>query len=154
GGLILLANNPHGGEELKDLLVGQILWVDIHNLLPAAIVTALVLIGWFGFREKLGRPGFYLIFALSVTVSVQLVGVYLVFASLIVPALGTRKLSDKGGLAWAYGVGLAGYIVGLIASALFDLPTGAVIVWSLAMVAIVVGFAVKGSSSTAGQGGG
>jgi len=35
GGLILLANNPHGGEELKDLLVGQILWVDIHNLLPA-----------------------------------------------------------------------------------------------------------------------
>ncbi|HYM34091.1 MAG TPA: metal ABC transporter permease, partial [Steroidobacteraceae bacterium] len=34
GGLILLANNPHGGEELKDLLVGQILWVDIHNLLP------------------------------------------------------------------------------------------------------------------------
>src|SRR5882724_9078234 len=63
GGLILLANNPHGGEELKDLLVGQILWVDIHNLLPAAIVSVVVLVAWFGFRQKLGRAGFYLLFA-------------------------------------------------------------------------------------------
>ena len=27
GGILLLANNPHGGEHLRDLLVGQILWV-------------------------------------------------------------------------------------------------------------------------------
>ena len=27
-GILLLAGNPHGGEHLKDLLVGQILWVD------------------------------------------------------------------------------------------------------------------------------
>ncbi|MEN7973892.1 MAG: metal ABC transporter permease, partial [Verrucomicrobiota bacterium] len=26
-GILLLANNPHGGEHLKDLLAGQILWV-------------------------------------------------------------------------------------------------------------------------------
>jgi zinc/manganese transport system permease protein len=25
--ILLLANDPHGGEDLKDLLVGQILWV-------------------------------------------------------------------------------------------------------------------------------
>jgi zinc/manganese transport system permease protein len=30
----LLANNPHGGEHLKDMLVGQILWVS-----PSALVT-------------------------------------------------------------------------------------------------------------------
>jgi len=137
GGLILLANNPHGGEELKDLLVGQILWVDVHNLLPATIVSAIVLVLWFGFRERIGRPGFYLVFALSVTVSVQLVGVYLVFASLIVPALATRRLNDRGGLVWAYAIGLVAYCVGLVASALFDLPTGAVIVWSLAAVGLV-----------------
>jgi zinc/manganese transport system permease protein len=137
GGLILLANNPHGGEELKDLLVGQILWVDIHNLLPAAIVSAIVLILWFGFRSRLGRPGFYLVFALSVTVSVQLVGVYLVFASLIVPALATRRLNDRGGLVWAYSIGFVAYCAGLAASALFDLPTGAVIVWSLAAVGLI-----------------
>jgi zinc/manganese transport system permease protein len=144
GGLILLANNPHGGEELKDLLVGQILWVDLHNLVPAAVVTAVVLALWFTVREKLGRPGFYLVFAVSVTVSVQLVGVYLVFASLIVPALGTRALNDRAGLTWAYGVGVVGYLLGLIASALFDLPTGAVIVWSLAAVGLIARAAARG----------
>ena len=29
-GMLLLANNPHGGEHLKDLLVGQILWVQLR----------------------------------------------------------------------------------------------------------------------------
>ena len=142
GGLILLANNPHGGEELKDLLVGQILWVDIHNLLPAAVVSVLVLSVWFGWwkrRQTEGnRAGFYLMFALSVTVSVQLVGIYLVFASLIVPALATRRFPEKSGLVWAYGIGAAGYVVGLMLSALFDLPTGAVIVWSLAVLAVIM----------------
>ena len=32
-GILLLANNPHGGEHLKDLLVGQILWVNTAQLL-------------------------------------------------------------------------------------------------------------------------
>jgi zinc/manganese transport system permease protein len=141
GGLILLANNPHGGEELKDLLVGQILWVDIHNLLPAAVVSVLVLSVWFGWwkrRQDGNRAVFYLLFALSVTVSVQLVGIYLVFASLIVPALATRQLPEKTGLGWAYCIGVTGYVTGLTVSALFDLPTGAVIVWSLAAVAVIM----------------
>ncbi|MBK7991404.1 MAG: hypothetical protein IPK05_16800 [Comamonadaceae bacterium] len=43
---------------------------------------------WFGLRERLGRAGFcLLLFALAVRASMQLVGVYLVFTSLIVPAL-------------------------------------------------------------------
>ena len=42
--------------------------------------------------ERLGRFGFYGAFALAVTASVQLVGVYLVFSSLIIPALATRAL--------------------------------------------------------------
>ncbi len=57
-----------------------------------AALTALVLALWFGLRERLGRAGFYLLFALAVTASVQLVGVYLVFTSLIVPALAVRSL--------------------------------------------------------------
>ncbi len=48
GGLLLLANNPHGGEHLKDLLVGQILWVSLSQLGPVAILSAVLLavIGW------------------------------------------------------------------------------------------------------------
>ena len=91
-GLLLLAGNPHGGEHLKDLLVGQILWVSTQQLIGMAALTAVVLALWFGLRERLGRAGFYLLFALAVTASVQLVGVYLVFTSLIVPALAVRSL--------------------------------------------------------------
>ena len=85
--ILLLANDPHGGEALKDLLAGQILWVSSEQLVRAAIVTALFLAAWFRFRARLGTVGFYVAFAVMVTTSVQLVGVYLVFTTLIVPAL-------------------------------------------------------------------
>ena len=138
GGILLLADNPHGGEELKDLLVGQILWVNFSSLGPVALLYAGVLAVWFGLRQRLGRHGFYLLFAVTVTASVQLVGVYLVFASLIVPAIATRKMPARSGLAWAYGVGAGGYALGILLSALFDLPTGAMIVWALAGVSAVL----------------
>jgi zinc/manganese transport system permease protein len=136
GGILLLANNPRAGDELRDLLVGQILWVDLPALVAPALLTALVLVLWKPVTQKLGRAGFYLLFAISVTVSVQLIGVYLVFASLIVPALATRGLKSYG-LALGYAIGFVGYLVGLALSAVFDLPTGAVIVWTLAITGIV-----------------
>jgi zinc/manganese transport system permease protein len=135
GGLLLLANDPHGGEELRDLLVGQILWADAHTLWPAAMLAAIVLASWRPVMRRLGRAGFYVLFAISVTASVQLVGVYLVFASLMVPALATRRL-QRGALAAGYAIGLAGYLLGLVLSVFFDLPTGAVIVWTLTAAAL------------------
>lgn len=143
GGILLLANNPRGGEELRDLLVGQILWVDWRTLGPAAVLSALVIGAWRFVMRRLGRPGFYLLFAVAVTVSVQLVGIYLVFASLIVPALATRDLPAARGLGSGYAVGLAGYLLGLLLSTMFDLPTGAVIVWTLAVCALAMSAAVK-----------
>jgi zinc/manganese transport system permease protein len=136
GGLLLLANNPHGGEELRDLLVGQILFADVHTLTPAAVLAAVVLASWRLVMRTFGRPGFYLLFAVSVTASVQLVGVYLVFASLMVPALATRSLA-KHALAAGYAIGLIGYLAGLLMSAVYDLPTGAVIVWTLTLAGLV-----------------
>jgi len=135
--LLILANNPQGGEHLKDLLVGQILWVLIPSLVPIAILYAILLVVWFGFRKKLGQIGFYILFALVVTQSVQLVGIYLVFASLIVPALAARRFADGPARLWiGYGSGLIGYVMGLVGSALFDLPTGAVIVVTLLLALI------------------
>jgi zinc/manganese transport system permease protein len=135
--LLVLANNPHGGEHLKDLLVGQILWVSPEALVPVAFLYAAALVVWFGAGQGLGRIGFYVLFAIVVTQSVQLVGIYLVFASLIVPALAARRFSKHWQLPVAYAVGIIGYVAGLLASSLFDLPTGAVIV-----VALVAVFAV------------
>ena len=100
-------------------------------------MTAAVLTAWLAAGRDLGRVGFYLVFALRVTASVQLVGLYLVFASLIVPALSVRRV-EKGALFVAYLVGIAGYAVGLAASAVLDLPSGPVVVWTLAACALVV----------------
>src|SRR5688500_14037311 len=60
GALLLLASNPHGGEHLKELLVGQILWVSPNRLVLVASVYAAVLGVWFLFRDRIGRIGFYL----------------------------------------------------------------------------------------------
>jgi zinc/manganese transport system permease protein len=151
GGLLLLSNNPHGSEELRDLLTGQILWADVHTLAPAAALAALVLVSWTFVMRKLGKSGFYLLFAVSVTASVQLVGVYLVFASLMVPALATRSLRSHA-LAVGYAVGVLGYLVGLLLSVVYDLPTGAVIVWTLTGAALVAAPLVGRWRAPAAQG--
>ncbi|MDQ6916777.1 MAG: metal ABC transporter permease [Pseudomonadota bacterium] len=135
GGVLLLASNPHGSEQLRDLLVGQILWAQPSRLLWVALLYAAILFLWFGWKERLGRTGFYVLFALAVTVSVQLVGLYLVFATLIVPPLATRKMARRR-LAAAWGIGAAGYAVGLVASTALDLPSGPVIVWMLVILAL------------------
>ena len=141
--ILILANDPHGGEDLKDLLAGQILWVSPEQLERAAVLTAAVLIAWFGWRERIGRVGFYVLFAVMVTVSVQLVGVYLVFTSLIVPAVATYRYPARQQLGVGYALGFASYIAGLALSAINDLPSSAVIVWALAILGLAVHVARK-----------
>ncbi len=135
GGVLLLASNPHGSEHLRDLLVGQILWAQPMRLVWAAAVYAAILALWFGWGERIGRVGFYVLFALAVTVSVQLVGLYLVFATLIVPPLATRRMAKHRLLA-SWIIGAAGYAAGLLVSTAFDLPSGPVIVWVLVAAAL------------------
>ncbi|MFO1341146.1 MAG: metal ABC transporter permease [Burkholderiaceae bacterium] len=142
-GILLLAGNPHGGEHLKELLVGQILWVNTTQLAWLAGLTVLLVAALgLGVVQRLGRFGFYGAFALAVTASVQLVGVYLVFTSLIVPALATRTLRGPRRHGVAYAIGAAGYALGLALSALLDLPSGAVIVWTLSACALAVALAM------------
>jgi len=137
GATLLLASHPHGAEHLKELLVGQILWVDAKSLWLPALACTVVLALWFGAGNRLGRAGFYVLFACAVTVSVQLVGLYLVFATLIVPALATRRLARRR-LAAAYALGTAGYAAGLVLSLATDLPPGPMIVWTLAALGVAL----------------
>lgn len=131
GGILLMSRDVHAGEHLKDLLVGQILWVSSGQLIATALLSAALLLVWRWQQARLGNLGFYTLFALAVTASVQLVGVYLVFASLIVPALATYRIKQRR-IAYAFAIGICGYAVGLFLSALFDLPSGATVVWTMA----------------------
>jgi len=148
GGILLLAGNPHGSEHLKELLVGQILWQTWSSLLPVAVLSAFVLVIWFALHARSGALTFYLAFAVVVTASVQIVGIYLVFASLIIPALATTGIRRGNRLVAGYTIGGLSYFIGIALSVLLDLPTGAVIVWSMAAVAIVVGFVISDKRAT------
>ena len=148
GGILLLAKNPHGGEHLRDLLAGQILWVGYRQLVVPLAVSVVTLAVLWGLRERLPQVVFYVVFALAVTASVQLIGVYLVFATLIVPALGSRLHRPRTRLLLAYGIGIAGYAAGLVLSSALDLPSGALIVWCLALLAMA-SYAFVGPSARA-----
>ena len=139
GGILLLAGNPHGSEHLKDLLVGQILWTTWASLWPVAALYAVVLAIWFWLNPRSGGLVFYLAFAVAVTASVQIVGVYLVFASLIIPALATVNVRRGQRLIAGYVIGAVAYFAGIVVSFWMDLPTGAVIVWSMAIAGLVAG---------------
>lgn len=134
GSILLLASDPHGGERLRDLLVGQILWTNTAQLLWTGVVYVSVLSVWFRLQSQQGGWLFYPLFAVAITLSTQLVGVYLVFATLIIPALAVRRLQGRHVLVWAYATGLAAYLVGLIVSAWRDWPSGATIAWCLALM--------------------
>ena len=137
--ILLLAKNPHGGENLKELLIGQILWVNAANLPIVAAIYAGVLALWFGVGARLGRIGFYALFGCAVTVSVQLVGLYLVFTTLVVPALSTYYTKSHRNLK-AYSVGVLGYAAGLLASLWLDLPSGSMIVCAMIAAAMLVAY--------------
>ena len=134
--LLLLAANPHGAEHMKDLLMGQILWVDTPRLLAAAVFSAVLLWIWFVLGSRI-RIGFYLAFACAVTISVQLVGLYLVFATLIVPALATRYFTRRR-LVAGYVLAALGYASGLAVSLATDLPPGPLIVCTLTGLGMVL----------------
>ena len=134
--ILLLASNPHGAEHLKDLLTGQVLWVNPAWLPAAALVSAALWILWTTFHQRMGRTGFYLVFAIAVTISVQLVGVYLVFATLIIPALAARRLRRR--LLWSYALAAGAYGAGLALSLASDLPAGPLIVCTMAAAGVAL----------------
>lgn len=136
-GILLMSRDVHAGEHLKDLLVGQILWVSHTQLLATAALSALLLLALQYLPARFQQRSFYALFALAVTASVQLVGVYLVFASLILPALATYRLT-RHRLKLASLIGVGGYASGLLLSAWLDLPAGAAIVWAMAVTGGIV----------------
>lgn len=146
--MLLLSNDPHGGELLKQLMSGQILWVSWQQLMLPTVVYGVILTLLFIRPKILNGTAFYLLFAIVITLSVELVGVYLVFSTLILPALATNKLQGKHILFWAYSVGIVGYLLGLFLSASFDLPSGAAIVATLALSATVFRLMSKAALSS------
>lgn len=140
-GMLLLAGDPHGADHLSGLLAGQLLWVNADQLQVAAVTYLPVMVLWYWLGP--GRLRFYLLFAVTVTVSVQLAGVFLVFASLIVPAVAIRRLQGVAAIATGYVVGGIAYAAGLLCSLLFDWPAGPAIVWVLVLTGVFCSLGIR-----------
>lgn len=135
--LLLLADRPHGGEEIQHLLSGQILfvtWDDVLNHIP---IYALILCLWFAVPKVRSGIYFYLLFAVAITSSVQLVGVYMVFASLILPAIAVYRHKRKLLPAWVCGI--LSVTAGIGFAAFYDLPAGNIIIVFYTITAVVIG---------------
>jgi zinc/manganese transport system permease protein len=136
--LLLLANQPHGAEEVQYMLSGQILFVTWHDVLLHAPVYMAILLLWFVFPIIRRRIGFYLLFAAAITSSVQLVGVYVVFASLILPALAAMYTARRH--VWTWSCGTLSVIAGIMLATAFDMPAGPLIVMAYTVVTVTFFF--------------
>jgi len=182
--ILVIDRVPQGSEHIKQLLVGSILTVTLRevgtlallyvimgslhwtirrplleiSLDPEAAISKGRWVRWWDFV-------FYASFGFVVTSSVQIAGVLLVFSYLIVPAaiaaLLVRSVSARLALGW--GLGFVVSLLGLVASATWDLPTGATVVTtfgvSMAAVAACLGLRIliqatraKGLSALTGAG--
>lgn len=147
--IVVLSQAPEGGEELKSLLVGHLLFAEWHEILKIALLYSLVALLHFRFRKEFwsisnsfesakadGLPIrlldflFYASFGVVVTSSTEMAGVLLVFAFLVVPAacatLISQTLSARMLTGWVCGALTS--IAGIALSYYLDLPTGAAVV--------------------------
>lgn len=134
-GLLLVANSPHGGEEIQNILEGQILWTSWSHIIFVAPIFVSVFLTWIFFKNKRSFL-FYPLFAITIPFSVSMIGVYLVFASLIFPALAVVKLTNYK-LTIGIIISTLSYLLGLIASYLFDWPAGPAIVLLLSITSFI-----------------
>jgi zinc/manganese transport system permease protein len=149
-GSMLVAASPQGQELLHSVLSGQILWTDWSTLWIPAGISA-VLVALFAVKPGLLQSRwFYPVFAIAITLSVQIIGVYLVFATLIVPALAANSVTKdpRTQLLLAGLVGILGYTIGLLSSLGLDLPSGPTIVLSLIVMGTLLRVSLVATRTT------
>lgn len=157
--ILAMSKSAEQTEHLKEMLVGNILTVSWWEVEKTAALYGLI--GLFHYLcrrkfltismdpEKAEAEGintplwdflFYASFGFVVTSSVAIAGVLLVFCYLIVPSVGAMLYSDHVGTRLAIGwtMGTLVSALGVYLSLLIDLPTGATIVCTFAIVLIAM----------------
>ena len=152
--VLLVDRLAHGAEHIKELLVGQILWVTWPDVLKTGVIYSVVGLIHYIFRRHLLKASFsrnqsgmaiwdflfYALFGIVITSSVSIVGVLQVFAYLIVPSIVSTLIFStiRGRLFFGWALGIVLSIVGMGLSYMFDFPSGAFIVVCFAAVPILL----------------
>lgn len=153
--IVILSRSTQGMEELKSLFNGNILWVRWQEISVVAVAYGSLTVLHVFFRrrflalsfdgENSGQPGFlweflfFASFAIVITLAVNVAGVLLVFAFLIIPAFSASILVTTLGkrliVGWLFGV--LGSTAGLWLSFSADLPVGATVVSVLGLLPVI-----------------
>jgi zinc/manganese transport system permease protein len=157
GAILILSKSATGGEELKHMLVGDVLLVSLPSVLNMALLYGSIGIFHVIFRrkflaisldpEKAEASGisirfwdvlFYMSFGLVITKSVAIVGVLLVFSYLVVPAVIAHMWSDtvRGRLLLGWMIAILASTFGILWSFYSDYPTGPAVVVMLGIFLI------------------
>ena len=144
--IVLLSNTSQGTELFSKLLATDILFTTTDDLMEPFLLYTLVATLFFIFYHKLRgvykEMLFFGLLALTVTSSVQLAGVLVVFVLLIVPAFLALLQSRFNPLYFSWIMGSIIIVVAMILSYHFDLPTGYTIVFIGSLVGIVWGLII------------
>jgi zinc/manganese transport system permease protein len=158
--ILILSKSATGGEELKHMLVGDVLLVSLPSVLNMVLLYGAIGIFHVVFRRqfllisidpmKAEDSGinirfwdilFYMSFGLVITKSVAIVGVLLVFSYLVVPAviahMWTETVRSRLLLGWL--MAILASIFGILWSFYSDYPTGPAVVVMLGIFLIVSG---------------
>ncbi|MFA5793560.1 MAG: metal ABC transporter permease [Candidatus Brocadiia bacterium] len=156
--ILILDRSPHGGEAIKSMLVGGLLYVTPESVLKIFLIYLGIGIFHYIFRKKFLLIStnvkeayaqglsvrwwdflFYLTFGIVVTISVQVAGVLLVFSYFIIPAVCAMFFTDSiiKRLVIGWVIGLVVSIIGLYFSGIWDLPSGASIVTVFGIALII-----------------
>ncbi|TGN39254.1 metal ABC transporter permease [Marinobacter confluentis] len=124
---LTVSNDPHGAQQLARTLNGDLLWVTGQSLIPLAIITLAVLLWQTLGTTRIRSTLFLPLFAVAVTLTVDMAGIYVVFATLIAAPLMLCHLLERS-LLMAAGFCFTGHGLGLWLSANHDIPAGPAIV--------------------------
>ena len=133
GIMMVLSNSAEGMEHFKSLLASDILFTSPEDVMKSAIIYAFIALALWKVYPRLNgfikELVFFSLLALTVTSSVQLAGVLVVFVLLIAPAFLAVSLELKKPLLWSFYFGWFFSILSIVISYYFDLPTGYTIVF-------------------------
>ncbi len=148
GVFIVLSKSAHGMEMFDKLMASDILFTPWPDIIETGIVyTLLGLILVFVYPRMKGfwrDTLFFVSFAATVTSSVRLAGVLIVFSLLVAPAFIAIRLNKGKLLLVAWVVGTLVNLVSIVVSYNLDLPTGYTLVFCHALLALIVAFVLPG----------
>jgi len=133
---LLVDDHPHAGGLIKNLLSGQILFTTWDDVAKLGSVYGLVIAAMWLKRAHRHPYGFYVLFTLAITTCIPIAGVYLIFASLILPGLAAERTSNP--TIAVVLIGILSTVLGVTVGMLLDLPNGPCLVVSYVVVTSLV----------------